>query len=280
MLTHGNELSEIVRMPYLRCSETHLLTAFLNWARHACEQKQLDVNDRQNLRDQLKELIYEFRFKSMKWDELAEHIDSTILYNEMELREIICIMTDKQTAASNFTYSKRMNAYGYYWCEKMPIPNTDLTVFELSGIGISSSTSITFMSSDALLLAGFDCSVFNVWPTSLDPSIDMTDISIRMIESVTISCAELDECDITDFTQKKNRIELVSFWEIHPNIKYTVTLKVGSCEVKSFYNLKTRHQIHAFSSNINITLFNREESSKYECEPTVFKRLLFFPHLH
>lgn len=273
-------LNEIVRMPYIACSETFLLAACLNWARHACQQKQLDENDKQNLRDQLKDLIYEIRFKSIKWDELAEHIDATILYNEMELREIICIMTDKETIASNFTYAKRMNAYGYYWCEKTPIPYTDLTVEKLSGIGIGASTSITFMSSEAVLFGGFDCTVFNVWPSSIDPNIDINDNSIPKIETITVSHSELEEFDITEFTQKKNRIELDSFWEIIPNVKYTVKLKVANGSVKSFYNLKTRDRKHRYSGSIKVKLFNRVESPKYESELTVFKRLLFFSHLH
>lgn len=278
-------LRQIVRMPYLNCKEIFVLVACWNWARHACQQKCLDPSDKQMLRDQLKDLIYDIRFKSAAWDELAAHIDATILYNEMELRDIICLMTDKQTSASNFNYSKRLKGAAYYWQEKEPL-NCKCSKEFLSAVPVGDTITITFSSDKTLLLAAIDCSVFNVRPSAIPAMVrhggtNESDENIPAVESITFSSDDT-RVDV-GFTQDKKRVKFDEMLEIFPSDWCKVELKFSTGNVKSFCKLQMIKQ-QTLGGHAKITFrynprFNTRAGAD-EPVSTAFERLIFFPYLH
>lgn len=99
-------LEKILRCNTLAYEEKDIFNACIKWAKAKCRQNKVDESEPLHLRAYLANLIYQIRFSSMSKEEIAICIDSCPgLFNEDELREIICINATYQ----NYSREKQFN---------------------------------------------------------------------------------------------------------------------------------------------------------------------------
>lgn len=103
-----NVLNDIVKNGNINCKESVLLDACIDWALNACERNELNPDDMEDIRSQLKDVIYNIRFIQFSVSELAKHlIDWYDLYSKEELKEIICVMGGEMSTSNKFNSSNR-----------------------------------------------------------------------------------------------------------------------------------------------------------------------------
>lgn len=105
-----NVLNDIVKSDHLNCREIVLLEACINWGQNACKRNQLNAGDEVNMRNQLKDVIYEVRFNEISVVEFAKYLnDSQSIYNKDDLEDIIRILGRENLTSTKFNLSERFN---------------------------------------------------------------------------------------------------------------------------------------------------------------------------
>lgn len=86
---------QIISMNELLCDENDAINGCMAWAQAACRRNQLNSGDVQNLRNQLKEIVYQFRFLSIKINEFGALLHKyPDLFTKEESQEIIFVMSN------------------------------------------------------------------------------------------------------------------------------------------------------------------------------------------
>lgn len=100
---------EILECDALACKEIYIFDACVAWARGTCARNDLDVSNADNLRRQLRDLLYQIRFTSMTSEEAAKCIDlHPQLFTEDELPEILCMIGHvKEFKPKQFNWTAR-----------------------------------------------------------------------------------------------------------------------------------------------------------------------------
>lgn len=101
-------LSEIVKTFKFHGHEIGVLDACIDWARNSCKQNKLNV-DKENIRNQLKDVIYDIRFNQISNAEFATYLEDNITspYDSDELEDIIRIIGKKKINSTKFNCSYR-----------------------------------------------------------------------------------------------------------------------------------------------------------------------------
>lgn len=107
-------LSEIVKTFEFRGREIDVLEACIDWARNSCKQNKLNV-DKENIRNQLKDVIYDIRFNQISNAEFATYLEDNIIspYDSVELEDIIRIIGGKKINSTKFNCSYRF--VDFHW---------------------------------------------------------------------------------------------------------------------------------------------------------------------
>lgn len=102
-------LNEIINFDILSCRESDVLQAIMDWARFACERKKLNTNNKENIRNQLKDVIYDVRFNKISVIEFAEYLmmNPNNPYNSEDFCNIFPILAKKIVASTKFNLSHR-----------------------------------------------------------------------------------------------------------------------------------------------------------------------------
>lgn len=104
-------LNEIVKSSNQKCREIVLLEACTAWARNTCERNGLNANDRENIRNQLKDIIFEIHFKQISLDEFLTYLNQTCgPYNDEEVREIGYIITNGSVTSTKLKRTTRQES--------------------------------------------------------------------------------------------------------------------------------------------------------------------------
>lgn len=114
-------IRQMVKMDAFNCNEKEILDACIAWAKTACKKNDLDSSKSENLRDQLKDILFEIRFASVRLIEFGNFLYTypDILSNE-EIQESIFIMSDikefkpkwfnRKTRSIRFTLGESISA--------------------------------------------------------------------------------------------------------------------------------------------------------------------------
>lgn len=168
-----NVLNEIVRIDELLCRESTLLIACINWARNACERNKLNANDKTNIRNQLKDAVFEIRFKQMSLLEFVQHLKMNPInpYSEEEMSEIMMIMANMSVNATNFNCLERLGLNGissnldYLKCNRIMEKIADYDVPNVISTIFSSDNQLSFDKFSVYLkpcgkYIGYNCAIF------------------------------------------------------------------------------------------------------------------------
>lgn len=105
-----NVLKEIIKFDEISCCEYDLLSACMDWARNVCERKKLNTNDKGNIRNQLKDVIYEIRFNQVSASEFSDYLilNPNNPYNSKELTAIFPVVISKIITPTEFNLEPRL----------------------------------------------------------------------------------------------------------------------------------------------------------------------------
>lgn len=135
-------LNEIVKLDTLLCRESVLLEACISWARNTCQRNNLDADDKRNIRNQLKGIIYEIRYTQITFQELAKCLH-TNPYNEDEYKNIICLIGRQKVISNKFKNVPRFAPYTLE-CNRCNDPNADYKLPNIIATIFSSTQSLIF----------------------------------------------------------------------------------------------------------------------------------------
>lgn len=224
-----NVLMEIVKMDRLNCHESALLEACLNWARTSCKKDKLNV-EQKIVRDQLKSVIYEIRFKKITISDLAKLMnDSTCPYNIDDFKDIVRIMARENITSTKFNCSNRL-PYLITWniskklvCNRVPSISSRYK-------DIPNILSTTFSSNKPFIFGAFYINHFS-------PRICYRcDISVEVMDFGT-------KYDVLKFKEQICDGDTITLPEpimIQENIKYKIQLDFSS------YNYKLLSRCNCF----------------------------------
>lgn len=152
-------LLNILKLDALVCEEENIFNACIAWAKAACVRENMDQHNAQNLRDQLKESIYQIRFSSMTIAKFAKCIQSCPgLFDVDELQEIICMIGHERysgTMRFNWTqrfFNLRRDVAHELTCDRYDGPMERRNYFSFQRTEVTE-----FTCSRRALLKGFTC---------------------------------------------------------------------------------------------------------------------------
>lgn len=101
-------LGHLLQLDTLKCDESLVLAACLAWAKASAERKELDGRNTQVLREELADLLYDIRFKSMTIDSFSMIIASYGgFFSGTEFEEIIQMIVSKDYQSDKFNSNLR-----------------------------------------------------------------------------------------------------------------------------------------------------------------------------
>lgn len=102
-------LNQILQLNALQCDESQVLTGCMSWAKAAIDRKGLDSKNTQLLREELSELLYQIRFKSMTIGNFSMIVGSfASFFTGPELEEIIQMIVSKDYKSEKFNSNFRV----------------------------------------------------------------------------------------------------------------------------------------------------------------------------
>lgn len=248
-LTCKHEILEnILELDSLACFETSVLEACLNWARNACEQRDLVANDMDNLRIVLNDSLYKIRYGSMELNDFTKCINMypKLFTNAEDYESIIRLLSGEKSFTGRFNPNPRStmitwDVKQYLKCNLMPlIPNySSKTLY---------SKSFTLSSNHPVLLGGFE------WPKisksnhydyqSYDVKIDVTITEkykrFSKVKKVEEKNVPVDSKAFSDFCETPVVInpeyEYCINFKIRENIN-RISLSYNAFEMKSEFQL-------------------------------------------
>lgn len=113
-----NVLSHILNLESFCCRESDVFDACIAWARAACERKSIDAEKSENLRAELRDLIYQVRFASMTLKEFVKRQKSLAgLFTPNEFEEIIYIISKIWFKSDSFIQTPRERCSNLVACD-------------------------------------------------------------------------------------------------------------------------------------------------------------------
>lgn len=103
-------IEQILKLDKLKCSEFDLFNACIEWAKLSCLKNGLDGENPENVKKQLGDCFYLFRFGTMTMEEIATMISDELnkgLFNSDELADILRSKTDGDFQLNVFKHKKR-----------------------------------------------------------------------------------------------------------------------------------------------------------------------------
>lgn len=241
-------LSEIAKSNVLMCRESTLLEACIVWAQNQCERKELNANDKENVRNQLKDVIYDIQFSQITFPMFVKYLEKypNHPYNIDEMNDIILIMGRAKINSTKFNCSLRATA----WIDSEKIDCQRYRTQSLdTNIRMISET--IFSSNKPLVFGGFYVS-FKPWIENVlcVVSIERMDSGINVIDTFTNEICIL----------QKRIIMLPKPIIVEENIKYKIQLIFPS-NIIQYHSL---HQQVVLSNGATIT-FHEVGKSVIDC---------------
>lgn len=250
-----NVLIEIVKIEKLLCRESVLLEACVNWGRNSCKRNKINADDKENIRSQLKDVIYKIRFKGISLNEFSKFfINSQNPYNDDELKDIHRIMEGEKTIMNKFNDSYRIDSLSWNgsarisckrWvdvaCEEHNVPNIISTIF----------------SSDKTLVLG----AFGLYFRPFDQNI----CCVTSVERVDFETNIIKQFNTKQISTKPKNGKYISFLKpviIQKNIKYKIITDFTSNNIqfKSFNKLEPEVKL----DNGAVITFHRDASTDFD----------------
>lgn len=247
-----NVLMEMVKSNVLSCRELVLLEACINWARNACKRDKLNDN-KENIREKLKNVIYEIRFKEIPMIELAIYLKNSYNpYNSDELEDITRLI-GQANINSAFNCSTRLNS-----SKTIPWNDTDKLICErwnesTPDYNVSNSIATVFSSNKSLLFGEF-----GVYLKPFSQSV-YCEILVEKMDGPKIIDIFTRQMSITE--GDATAIALPKRVFIEENIKYKIQLNFwcSDFQLKSFGKLKQQIKL----VNGAVITFHEDASSGF-----------------
>lgn len=150
-------LKHIVKLDSLSCGESVVLGACLNWARNKCAERELDANKTENIRQILKDVLYEIRYGSMKNTDYIHYINiyQGLFTNWDECEDIMRLLAGETHLKTGlFCLKQRSNIVQWNKRKKLCC---DLISTGSYTHNISSEDGIVFTSNSHVMLGGLFC---------------------------------------------------------------------------------------------------------------------------
>lgn len=250
-----NVLNEIVENDKLNCREVVLLEACTFWARVSCEREGVNPNDNQNIRNQLKDVIYKIRFNRMSICEFLQYLNNWRPYgpyNYDEVADIRSITTKATLTSTKFNRSNRLfdstpwNQSQRFICIRFGVDDGDYYI---------PSIVTTIFSSDRLL----SLSEFNMYFKPYDEDF-RCNITLKRWDT------ENEEKMIDNFYVESQQrfvssIKLIKPIVIEKNIKYKIKLdfSTSGIQLRSCGKMKRTVQLE----NGATIRFHHDSSSEF-----------------
>lgn len=247
-------LNEIVRFAALNCRESVLLKACINWARNICRRDKIDANDKENIRNVLKDAIYEIRFDQFSLFEFTTILEQnpSSPYTEDELDDIKHIMAKERITSTKFNRSSRLPSFDLVpWfdsekieCHRWITCNADYN--------ISDNSSTIFSSSKSMIIGEFFV-YFKPWNQNVLCEISMEEIDLKEVKSKP--CFEV----FTKTVQNGSVIALPKPVILKKDIKYNIKLNFSTNSIQLKGDLKMKPEVEL--SNGATIMFHRGKST-------------------
>ncbi|XP_055306203.1 uncharacterized protein LOC129570566 [Sitodiplosis mosellana] len=265
-------LRQILQLDSLKCIESQVLTSCLLWAKTAANRKGLDGNSTKVLREELGDLLYEVRFKSIAIQNFAMIVGSFKgFFSVADLEEITQLIGLKDYKSETFNSKTRLTSNGNNNVNGNENNGANSVAGGGTGSGhtneekhkdgimyanrytgnfatryyIQKAEKTRFEAQKSLRLVGIVCGqVFNAKQNDNKVNIDA---KVTVSEQVGIGQkpVEIFESTLTLSSEKETHISICCPIPIEPNRKYEILLQLDSAqelynqaELKGFVELK------------------------------------------
>lgn len=259
-------LDEIVKLDELNCSEPILLEACISWAQNACQRYELNANDKENLRNQLKDVIYNIRFNQFTVSEFVRHLkkNPNNPYHENELNDIIFIMAKEDIGSSKFNLKTRISAIPWNAAMKLECKRWSFVITEY----IVPNIVLTKFSSDETIIFG-EFEIFIPIPSNRNVCCT---VSVRR-NNFGRSIESFTEQNVS--TAISHIITLPKPIVIEANVEYEIQLDFSSnsgVQLKSYIGMSNEVEL----SNGTTVTFHGDAPTEFDClRRGVINRLSF-----
>lgn len=231
-------LMEIVKMDELVCREISLLDACIDWALNSCKCKKLNIEKR-NVRDQLKDVIYEIRFYQITVNDIDTlKMNASNPYIDAELEEIMAIAAKETLFSSKFNCSSRSIPFND--AEKLVCKRWEKRV---NNYCIPNNSSTIFSSNKPLYFGEFD--VYLLYDSNIhcEISIQRMDTGMKMIETFTEEISSDIEYvhpialpkPIIIEENIKHKIQIIFFKDIYGRIEWKQEAELSNGALITFH---------------------------------------------
>lgn len=224
-------LNQILQLDNLKCDEFQVLIGCLSWAKSSADREGLDTKSTRILRNELGDLLYQIRFRSMTIESFSMFIASYAgFFTSDELEQIIQMIASKDFASDKFNSKFRgTNDRGSDVKHEVMECNRFCEIAS-SRYYIRKVEKTRFIVSKPVLLIAFDCgkvSTANNERTNVPAKVTITENNEGALK--TLMC-----CDSTLSSDGDQRVTFGVPIMIHKTCKYEIQLEQPT--VNEHYN--------------------------------------------
>lgn len=237
-----NLLRRILQLDSLKCNETVVFNACLQWAKNACSKKGLDRMDAKNLRAELGDMFFEIRFGKMAIETAtACYTSHEGLFSLAEYKNIIDMITSGNSSAGKFNTNPRTGFIASKQPKILVCDRIDWIQpnYSLSNT-VGSTNYIKFSSNCPLTLIRIEC-------IGLIQGVSWTSTTMRpdIIINISISTERsTNSIRWVPVPNSDNIIDLSSPLTIKPNEWYVISIEFNFGTVK--------YALHAHKSEVKL----------------------------
>ncbi len=155
-------LQMVLQRDALACDEVDIFNACMAWAKVACKRHNLNPSIGKFLRDQLRDLMYQFRFTSMTKEEASDCIRlNPGLFTADELEEIICMVSlQDKFQPKKFNWTPRYFNLNWYKGRRLELNRVEkYNPYSTRTTAVNKSETTRFSCNRRVLLKSFHCQV-------------------------------------------------------------------------------------------------------------------------
>lgn len=159
------ELCSILQLDYFSCSESIVFERCIAWARVACERDGIELIEGKHLRQKLGDILYQIRYRSIKFDEFCTLLPTICgLFLAEELEEIFLLIAGKEIQPKFFNLKVRqmpifsMDDNRVLHFSRLLDPTTEMAELIAANMPkIQTIETTTFSANKSLILGHFEC---------------------------------------------------------------------------------------------------------------------------
>lgn len=270
-------VERILKLETLLCTEKHLFDACIQWARTMCENNQQNPDQIDNLKEHLRNLLYEIRYVSMKDEEFGTLLHTfPELFSKEEIQELVFIrcqvknFTPNRFKANPRQFQHTLDRSNKLTCDRFINIETGIVDDALKVKRIETTT---FSSNRPVLLLGFlyGSRFGNVKITITEKFND--EFILPLFERPQRIAYDVQR---VDFDESMHRHEAEAVFQqpfvIEPNIKYEIKLELETVSGSKRSYLKS--EVHL---NQGVTIQFHPSDKDADTSHSVITKMFFIP---